>query len=176
MSLKEPLCTKVAPNDFLGLLRCQTNIFTPKVDQILMPPKKFARVKTYHFWEMTSGYPTLWIGCRKKMKLPKHANVAVFRLFLDFKYLCPIYVRKVANMSTFSISAQYVRMSLKEPLVYKSSRKWLCWVYFDTNKHFSPKSRLNYSGLQRNFLGGQKLLFLRMTQAYNTWCVWYRKS
>ena len=53
-----------------------------------------------------------------------------FGLFLAFKYLCPIYVQKVANMSTFSISAQYVQMSLKEPLMYKSSRKWLCWVYF----------------------------------------------
>ena len=45
-----------------------------------------------------------------------------FGLFLAIKYLCPIYVRKEANMSTFSISAQYVRMSLKEPLMYKSSR------------------------------------------------------
>ena len=46
------------------------------------------------------------------------------------------YVRIVANMSTFCISAQYVRMNLKEPLMYKSCPKWLCWVYLDANKHF----------------------------------------
>ena len=43
-------------------------------------------------------------------------NIAVFRLFLGgLLSTSAQYVRKVANMSTFSISAQYVRMSLKEP-------------------------------------------------------------
>ena len=48
------------------------------------------------------------------------------------------YVRIVAYIYVqfFSISAQYVRMSLKEPLMQKSSRKWLCWVYLNTSKHF----------------------------------------
>ena len=46
MSLKEPLCTKVAPNDFFG----STNIFTPKVDQIFDAPKEsLLGVKNYHF-------------------------------------------------------------------------------------------------------------------------------
>ena len=46
-------------------------------------------------------------------------------------------------MSTFSISAQYVRMSLKESLMYKMCPKWLCWVYLDTNKHFSLQKSTN---------------------------------
>ena len=37
----------------------QTNIFTPKVDQIFDDPKEsLLVVKNYHFWEMTPGYPT----------------------------------------------------------------------------------------------------------------------
>ena len=102
----------------------QTNIFTPKVDQIFDAPKEsLLGVKNYHFWEMTPGYPTLWIWCRKIVETSKTRKMLLyFGLFWTFKYLCPIYVRKVANMSTFSISAPYVQMSLKEPLMYKSSR------------------------------------------------------
>ena len=75
----------------------QTNIFTPKVDQIVDDPKEsLLVVKNYHFWEMTPGYPTLWVWNFQNMQ-----NIAVFR--------------KVANMSTFCISAQYVRVSLREP-------------------------------------------------------------
>ena len=37
----------------------QTNIFTPKVDQIFDAPKEsLLGVKNYHVWEMTPGYPT----------------------------------------------------------------------------------------------------------------------
>ena len=40
----------------------QTNIFTPKVDQIFDDPKEsLLVVKNYNFWEMTPGYPTLWV-------------------------------------------------------------------------------------------------------------------
>ena len=97
----------------------QTNIFTPKVDQILDDRKEsLLGVKNYHLWEMTPGYPTLWIWCRKIVETSKTCQMLLyFGLFLAFKYLCPIYVRKVANMSTFSISAQYVQMSLKELLI-----------------------------------------------------------
>ena len=139
----------------------QTNIFTLKVDEIFDDPKEsWLVVKNYHFWEMTPGYPTLWTWCRKIVETSKTCKMLLyFGLFLAFKYLCPIYVRKVANMSTFSISAQYVRMSPQRALNYKSNGKWLCWVYLDTNKHFSPQSRQNYSGLQRNFSWGSKITF-----------------
>ena len=40
-------------------------------------------------------------------------NIAKFRLIVGL--LVAQYVRIVANMSTFAISAQYVRMSFKEP-------------------------------------------------------------
>ena len=157
----------------------QTNIFTPKVDQIFDAPKEILLgVKNYHFWEMTPGYPTLWIWCRKIVETSKTCKMLLyFGLFWTFKYLCPIYVRKVANMSTFSISAQYVRMSLKEPLMYKSSRKWLCWVYLDTNKHFSPqKSTKLFRTPTKFFLGVKNYLFWEMAPAYPTWWVWYRKT
>ena len=46
-------------------------------------------------------------------------NVAKFRLIAGLYSTSTQYVRIVANMSTFSILAQYVRMSLKEPLCTK---------------------------------------------------------
>ena len=144
----------------------QTNIFTPKVDQIFDEPKEsLLGVKNYHFWEMTPGYPTLWIWGRKIVETSKTCKMLLyFGLFLAFKYLCPIYVRKGANMSTFSISAQYVRMSLKEPLMYKSSRKWLCWVYLDKNKHFSPqKSTKSFRTWTKFFLGVQNEKWPQLT-------------
>ena len=126
------------------------------------PKESLLGVKNYHFWEMTPRYPTLWIWCRKIVETSKACKMFLyFGLFWTFKYLCPMYVRKVANMSTFSILAQNVRMRLKEPLMYKSSRKWLCWVYWIQTNIFHPKSRLYYSGLQRFFSWGQKLPFLR---------------
>ena len=142
------------------------------------PQRKFARVKNNHFWEMTPGYPTLWIWCRKIFETSKTCKMFLyFGLFWTFKYLCPMYVRKVANMSTFSISAQYVRMSLKEPLMYKSSCEWLCLVYLDTNKHFSPqKSTKLFRTPTKFFLGVKNYLFWEMTPAYPTWWVWYRKK
>ena len=142
----------------------QTNIFiTPKVDQIFDDPKEsLLGVKNDHFWEMTPGYPTLWIWCRKIVETSKTCKMLLyFGLFLACKYLCPIYVRKVANMSTFPISAQYVRMSLKEPLMYKISRKWLCWVHLDTNIFYPQKSTKLFRTPNEIFLGGQKLPFLR---------------
>ena len=139
----------------------QTNIFTPKVDQICDAPKEsLLGVKNYHFWEMTPGYPTLWIWCRKIVETSKTCKMLLyFGLFWTFKYFCPIYVRKVANMSTFSISAQYVRMSLKEPLMYKRSVNDFVWSIWIQTNIFHPKSRLNYSGLQGNFSWGSKITF-----------------
>ena len=139
----------------------QTNIFNTTVDHIFDDPKEsLLGVKNDHFWEMTPGYPTLWIWCRKIVETSKTCKMLLyFGLFLTFKYLCPIYVRKLANMSTFSISAQYVRMSLKEPLMYKSSRKWFCWVYLDTNKHFSPQKSTKLFRTPTNFFLGSKITF-----------------
>ena len=77
-------------------------------------------------------------------------NVAKFRLIVGLQYLSQVRTNSGKYMSTFSISAQYVRMSLKEPEMYKSSRKWLCWVYLDTDI-FHSKSRPNFTGLQSNF-------------------------
>ena len=68
-------------------------------------------------------------------------------------------------MSTFCISAQYVRMSLKEPLMYKSSPKWLFWVYLDTNKHFSlQKSTKLYRTPMKFFLGTKITFFEKWPQ------------
>ena len=157
----------------------QTNIFTPKVDQIFDAPKEsLLGVKNYHFWEMTPGYPTLWIWCRKIVETSKTCKMLLyFGLFWSFKYFCPIYVRKVVDMSTFSISAQYVRMNLKEPLMYKSSRKWLCFLLFGYKQTFSPqKSTKLFRTPTKFFLGFKNYLFWEMTPAYPTWWVWYRKK
>ena len=71
-------------------------------------------------------------------------NIAKFRQIFGSLSTSAQYLRIVANMSTFAISAQYVRMSLKEPYMYKSCPKWLFWVYLDANKHFHSKSRPNF--------------------------------
>ena len=52
-------------------------------------------------------------------------NEAKFWLIVGLLCTSAQYVRIVANMSTFYISAQYVRMSFKEPLMYKICPKWL---------------------------------------------------
>ena len=176
---KSPYVQKLAQMTFLGLLRCKQIFSLQKSTKFLMPQKEsLLGVKNYHFWEMTPGYPTLWIWCREIIETSKTCKMLLyFALFWSFKYLCPIYVRTVANMSTFSISAQYVRMSLKESLMYKSSRKWLCWVYLDTNKHFSPqKSTKLFRTPTKFFLGVKNYLFWEMTPAYPTWWIWYRKK
>ena len=86
-------------------------------------------------------------------------NVAKFRLIEVFSTSAQ-YVQIVANMSTFCISAQYVRMSLNEPLMNKSCPKWLFWVYLDANKCFQSKSRPNS---------------WEMTPGYPTLWIWCRK-
>ena len=80
----------------------QTNIFTPKVDQIFDDPKEsLLVVKNYHFWEMSPGYPTLWVWCRKIIDTSKTC-----------KYCCILESGKYVH---FCISAQYERVSLREP-------------------------------------------------------------
>ena len=81
----------------------QTNIFTPKVDQIFDDPKEsLLVVKNYHFWEMTPTLPYFMsLMLKNSWYFQNMQNIAVFR--------------KVANMSTFCVSAQYVRVSLREP-------------------------------------------------------------
>ena len=63
-------------------------------------------------------------------------NVAKFGLIEGLKYPAQ-YVQIVANMSTFCISAQYVRMSLKELLMNKSCPKWLFLGLFRCKQTFS---------------------------------------
>ena len=63
-------------------------------------------------------------------------NVAKFRLLRVFSTSAQ-YVQIVANMSTFCVSAQYVRMSLKEPLMNKSCPKWLFLGLFRCKQTFS---------------------------------------
>ena len=155
----------------------QTNIFISKsLPNFWWPQRKFVlRVKNYVIFEKWPQVTLLYeVCCRKIVEhFQNMQNVAVFRLICwSFKYLCPIYVRKSGKyVHFFSISAQYVRMSLKELLMQKSSRKWLCWVYLDTSKHFHSKCRPNYTGLRWNFSWGQKLRFWKMTPCYPTWWV-----
>ena len=139
--------------------------------------RKFARGQKLSFLRNDPRLPYLWIWCRKIDETSKTCKMLLyFGLFWTFKYLCPIYVRKVANMCTFSFSAQYVRMSLKEPLMYKSSRKWLCLVYLDTNKHFSPQKSTKLFRTPTKFFLGSKITFFEKSPAYPTWWVWYRKK
>ena len=75
--------------------------------------------------------------------------------------------------------------------MYKSSRKWLCWVYLDTNKHFSlqkstnlyrtpikiisgSKSRSNFWWPKEN-CSGSKMIIFEKWQGYPTSWVWCRK-
>ena len=143
------------------------------------PQRKFARGQKFSFLRNDPRLPYFMnLMFEFNVETSKTCKMLLdFGLYWTFKYLCPMYVRKVANMSTFSILAQYVRMSLKEPLMYKSSRKWLCWVYVDTNKHFSPqKSTKFFRTPTKVFLGVKNYLFWEMTPAYPTWWVWYRKK
>ena len=61
MSLKEPLMQKkVAVNDFVGSNSIQTNIFTPKVDQIIQDSNDFfLGVKNYVFFVFLKNDPRL---------------------------------------------------------------------------------------------------------------------
>ena len=81
----------------------QTNIFTPKVDQIFDDPKrKFARGRKLSFLRNDPRLPFFMsLMLKNSWYFQNMQNIAVFR--------------KVANMSTFCISAQYVRVSLREP-------------------------------------------------------------
>ena len=156
----------------------QTNIFTPKVDQIFDDPKEsLLGVKNYHFWEMTPGYPTLWVWCKKIVENSKTCKMLrYFGLVLVLKYLCPIRT-KSGKYVHFSISAQYVQMSLKEPLMYISCPKWLCWVYLDTNKLLSlQKSTKLFRTPTKFSLGSKVTFFWEMTPTYPTWWVWCRKK
>ena len=81
----------------------ETNIFTPKVDQIFDGPKEsLLVVKNYHFLRNDPRLPYFMnLMLKNSWYFQNMQNIAVFR--------------KVANMSTFCISAQYVRVSLREP-------------------------------------------------------------
>ena len=57
----------------------QTNIFTPKVGQTFDDPKEsLLVVKYYHFWEMTPGYPTLWVWCWKIVDSSKTCKILLY--------------------------------------------------------------------------------------------------
>ena len=64
-------------------------------------------------------------------------NVAKFRLIVGLLVPQPSTYNSGKYVPLFSISAQYVRMSLKEPLMNKSCPKWLFWVYLDAKQTFS---------------------------------------
>ena len=96
-------------------------------------------------------------------------NVAKFRLIVGLLVPQPSTYEWVAYMSTFSISAQYVRMGLKEPLMQKSCPKWLFWVYLDANKHFSLQmSTKLYQDSDEIFLRDKNYVFWKMTPGYPT--------
>ena len=61
-------------------------------------------------------------------------------------------------MSIFAISAQYVRMSFKEPLMYKSCPKRLFWVYLDANKYFSLQKSAKFLMTPKKVCSGSKMI------------------
>ena len=96
----------------------QTNInfSLQKVDQIFDDPKencsgskiiifgKWPQVTLLYEFDIENGW-----------NFQNMQNIAVFRPFFGFLVQLPNTYEKWQNMSTFSFSAQYVLMSLKEP-------------------------------------------------------------
>ena len=123
---------KLPQMTFFGSIKMQTNIFTPKVDQIFNNPNesllKF-KFKIYHFWEMTPVFPTLWVWCRKIIEASKTCKIL---LYFGNWQICPLFISRPNTYEWVSES----------PFLYKSSRKWLCWVYLDANKKFHSKKLL----------------------------------
>ena len=71
-----------------------------------------------------------------------------------------IYVHFFLSRPNTYKSAQYVRMSLKEPLMYKRCPKWLFWgVYLDANKHFSLQKSTKLYRTPMKFSLGTKITF-----------------
>ena len=127
---------KLPQMTFLGLFGCKQtfsqNVAKFRLTEGLLVPQP----STYEKWQICPLFlspPNTYEGAQRaynKQKLPQMTflglfrckqtfsqNVAKFRLIQPSTYgkwhICPL----------FSISAQYVRVSLKEPLMYKSCPK-----------------------------------------------------
>ena len=131
----------------------QTNIFTPKVGQIFDDPKEsLLVVKNYHFWEMTPGYPTVWVWCWKIVDTSKTCKIL---LYFGKWQICPLFV-------SLPNTYEWVSESLKCTKVAVNDFVGCIWMQ---TQNFTPK---NYSELQRNFL--MFFFFWEMTPGYPTWC------
>ena len=129
----------------------QTNIFTPKVDQIFNDPKEsLLVVKNYHFWEMTPGYPTLWVSCWKIVDTSKTCKIL---LYFGKWQICPLFVSRPNTYERVSESLKCTKVAVND---------FVGCIWMQT-KNFTPK---NYSELQRNF----RIFFWEMTPGYPTWC------
>ena len=129
----------------------QTNIFTPKVDQIFNDPKEsLLGVKNYHFWEMTPGFPTLWVWCRKIVETSKTCKILPY--FGKWQK-SPLFVSRPNTYEWVSESPKCTKVAVND---------FVGCIWMQT-KNFTPK---NYSELQRNFC----YVFWEMTPGYPTWC------
>ena len=129
----------------------QTKIFTPKVDQIFDDPKEsLLVVKNYHFWEMTPGYPTLWVWCWKIVDTSKTCKIL---LYFGKWQICPLFVSRPNTYERVSESLKCTKVAVND---------FVGCIWMQT-KNFTPK---NYSELQRNF----RMFFWEMTPGYPTWC------
>ena len=48
-------------------------------------------VKNHHFWEMTPGFPTLWVWCRKVVETSKTCKIL---LYFGKWQICPLFVSR----------------------------------------------------------------------------------
>ena len=74
-------------------------------------------------------------------------NIAAFRLFLAFKYLCPIRKKSGKYVHFFYLGPIRTNESQRALTVQKLPQITF-WVYLDANKHFHSKNQQNYTELQ----------------------------
>ena len=126
-------------------------MFTPKVDQIFDDPKEsLLVVKNSPFWEMTPGYPTLWVWCRKIVETSKTGKIL---LYFGKWQICPLFVSRPNTYEWVSESLKCTKVAVND---------FVGCIWMQTN-NFTPE---NYSELQRNFV----MFFWEMTPGYPTWC------
>ena len=115
----------------------QTNIFTPKVDQIFDDPKEgLLVVKNYHFWEMTPGYPTLWVWCRKIVETSKTCKIL---LYLAKWQVCSLFVSLPNTYEWVSVSLKCTKVAVK-----------FCYVFWEMTPGFPTWCRVGRVVLSRN--------------------------
>ena len=121
---------------FLGPFRCKQTFSLQKVDQIFDDPKEsLLVVKNYHFWEMTPGYPTLWVWCWKIVDTSKTCKIL---LYFGKWQICPLLVSRPNTHEWVSESLKCTKVAVND---------FVGCIWMQT-KIFTPK---NYSELQRNF-------------------------